>query len=250
MSPASACGSCWRSACRWPRSWRCSANPRRSLSSIVASSRSLEAELLGTVLIVYAISLRGSGGAARAARPVLRATRHTNAAAQRDLRASLPTWCCCRCSYCPFGLHNFDGDHRCRPRVLAGAVRQRRARLVSPDPHGRQSVARGRSRSRSGSPIASALSAAVMIGASLVLNLGDAVRTATDRVQLLHPHADRRHRRAGGPAWSPCTCSRAGRSRSWRSLLRRRRPPAGGRATQSGTIPARTTIRTGPAWIH
>jgi hypothetical protein len=76
--------------------------------------------------------------------------------------------------------------------------------------------------------IASALSAAAMIGASLVLNLENAVRNGDhDRVQLLI-----RTPIAGIVGLVVLLVSlyvlAGGEIKNWRSVLRRRRPPAGG----------------------
>ena len=140
------------------------------------------AELLGTVLAVYAVSLVGSGSAARAARAVLRAARHANSAAERVLRGARQPRAAAdlRAAVRPA---QSDGDRRRRPRVLACPVRQRRARLVSPLPR--------RTATRSG-PVSvhvearwsrPALSAAVMIAGRLVRARP---RTgSTDRAHLL-----------------------------------------------------------------
>ena len=47
-----------------------------------------------------------AGDATRAARALLRAAGHANAAAQCVVRSSSPTWCCCPLLVLPFGLHN------------------------------------------------------------------------------------------------------------------------------------------------
>ena len=208
--------------------------------SIAAPSTWQSAELLGTVLIVYSISLVGQAMQRALLAPVLRAARHPHAAAECAVRADRQHGAApgARAAVRPAQQ---ERDHRRRARVLARAVRQRGHawyRLTHTD----------------GNPLDAACSfavrlarrvgasAAAMIGASLVLNLGRSTRPRPGRAA--HPHADRRPRSGWRSCSPPCTSLPAARSelalaapaarpssRTWGG--RDRRWPRSGRTHQS-----------------
>ena len=136
-----------------------------------SNSSLIEAGLLGTVLIVYSISLPGQA-LQRAALLARRSMRGSDT--RTPLRNALyglvsqphPS---ARCSCCRSACTtSTPRSSERRARVLARSVRQRRTCLVSTHADGRQSHLRGVLRVRHQARlIASGLSAAAMIGASL-----------------------------------------------------------------------------------
>jgi putative peptidoglycan lipid II flippase len=182
------------------------------------------AELLGTILIVYAISLVGQA-LQRALLAPFYARLDTRTPLRNALYGCVANLVLLPLLVLPFGLHN--------PSAIIGvALAYSLAQYVN------AGHAWYRLTHTDGNPlagvlpfairlaVASVISAAVMIGASIVLNLGNAVHTG-DRIQLLirTPIAGL----AGLAALLVVLYLLAGGEiRNWRSMLRRRKPPAGG----------------------
>jgi putative peptidoglycan lipid II flippase len=183
-----------------------------------------EAELLGTVLIVYAISLVGQA-LQRALLAPFYARLDTRTPLRNALYGCVANLILLPLLVLPFGLHNTSAiigvalAYSLAQYVNAGHAWYR---LTHTDGNPMQGVLPFAIRLA----VASALSAVVMIGATLVLHLEHAVQTG-DRVQLLI-----RTPLAGLAGLATLLIVlyllAGGEIRNWRSLLRRRRPPTGG----------------------
>ena len=189
-----------------------------------------QAELLGTVLVVYSISLVGQA-MQRALLAPFYARLDTRTPLRNALYGLVANLILLPVLVLPFGLHN-------RNAIIGVALAYSLAQYVN------ATHAWYRLTHTDGNPlrgllpfairllIASGLSAVAMIGASLVLNLGDESRNG-DRVQLLI-----RTPIAGVVGLAVLLVAvyllAGGEIRNWRSLLRRRAPAAG--ADGSSTI--------------
>lgn len=182
------------------------------------------AELLGTILIVYAISLVGQA-LQRALLAPFYARLDTRTPLRNALYGCIANLVLLPLLVLPFGLHN-------KTAIVGVALAYSLAQYVN------AGHAWYRLTHTDGNPlagvlpftirlvIASTLSAAVMIGATLVLNLEHAVQIG-DRVQLLI-----RTPLAGLAGLATLLIVlyllAGGEIRNWRSVLRRRKPPTGG----------------------
>lgn len=182
----------------------------------------IEAELLGTVLIVYAISLVGQA-LQRALLAPFYARLDTRTPLRNALYGCIANLVLLPLLVLPFGIHNTSA-------IIGVALAYSLAQYVNAG-HAWYRLTHTDGNPLSGVlpftlrlAIASALSAVVMIGATLVLHLENAVRTG-DRVQLLI-----RTPIAGLAGLATLLIVlyflAGGEIRNWRSLLRRRRPPA------------------------
>ena len=193
----------------------------------------IEAMLLGTVLMVYAISLPGQA-LQRALLAPFYARLDTRTPLRNALYGLIANMVLLPVLVLPFGLHNLNA-------IIGVALAYSLAQYVNAGhawyrlTHTDGNPMRGVGPFALRLAIASALSAAAMIGASLALNLGDEVRNGNkDRVQLLI-----RTPIAGVVGLVVLLVAvyllAGGEIRSWRTLLRGRRPPAGG-GDESGKI--------------
>jgi putative peptidoglycan lipid II flippase len=183
-----------------------------------------QAELLGTVLIVYAISLVGQG-LQRALLAPFYARLDTRVPLRNALYGLAANLALLPLLVLPFGLHN-------KQAIIGVALAYSLAQYVNAGhawyrlTHTDGNPLRGVLPFAIRLVIASALSAAAMIGASLVLNLG-AESAKGDRVQLLI-----RTPIAGIIGLAVLLAAMyllaGGEIRNWRSLLRRRPPTGGG----------------------
>jgi peptidoglycan biosynthesis protein MviN/MurJ (putative lipid II flippase) len=191
----------------------------------------VEAELLGTVLIVYSVSLVGQA-LQRALLAPFYARLDTRTPLRNALYGLIANLVLLPLLVLPFGLHNTNA-------IVGVALAYSLAQYVNAGhawyrlTHTDGNPMRGILPFTIKLVIASALSAAAMIGASLVLNL-ERFSTSGDRVQLLI-----RTPIAGVVGLVVLLVAMyllaGGEIRSWRSLLRRRRPPTGG-SGESGRI--------------
>ena len=191
----------------------------------------MEAELLGTVLIVYSISLVGQA-LQRALLAPFYARLDTRTPLRNALYGLVANLILLPLLVLPFGLHNVNA-------IIGVALAYSLAQYVNAGhawyrlTHADGNPLRGILPFAVRLLIASALSAIAMIGASLVLNLGDASRKA-ERVQLLI-----RTPIAGVVGLAVLLVAvyllAGGEIRNWRSLLGRR-PPIGGQDGSSTIV--------------
>jgi putative peptidoglycan lipid II flippase len=200
----------------------------------------IEAGLLGTVLMVYAVSLPGQA-LQRALLAPFYARLDTRTPLRNALYGLIANLILLPLLVLPFGLHNINA-------IIGVALAYSLAQYVNAGhawyrlTHTDGNPLRGVLSFATRLLIASGLSAAAMIAASLLLNLGGEARDANriaDRVQLLI-----RTPIAGIVGLVVLLAAvyllAGGEIRNWRSLLRRR-PPAGGgdgSATIDGDDPA------------
>jgi putative peptidoglycan lipid II flippase len=183
-----------------------------------------EAGLLGTVLMVYAVSLVGQA-LQRALLAPFYARLDTRTPLRNALYGLIANLVLLPVLVLPFGIHNVNA-------IIGVALAYSLAQYVNAGhawyrlTHTDGNPMRGVGPFAVRLAIASALSAAAMIGASLVLHLAAEVGKA-DRVQLLI-----RTPVAGLVGLAVLLVAlyllAGGEIRNWRSVLRRRRPPAGG----------------------
>ncbi|MFZ2033628.1 MAG: lipid II flippase MurJ [Candidatus Dormiibacterota bacterium] len=200
----------------------------------------MEAGLLGTVLMVYAVSLPGQG-LQRALLAPFYARLDTRTPLRNALYGLIANLILLPLLVLPFGLHNINA-------VIGVALAYSLAQYVNAGhawyrlTHTDGNPLRGVLSFATRLLIGSGLSAAAMIGASLVLNLGGEARDANraaDHVQLLI-----RTPIAGIVGLVVLLAAvyllAGGEIRNWRSLLRRRPPTGGGdgSATIDGDDPA------------
>jgi murein biosynthesis integral membrane protein MurJ len=186
----------------------------------------VEAALLGTVLMVYAISLPGQA-LQRALLAPFYARLDTRTPLRNALYGLIANMVLLPVLVLPFGLHNVNA-------IIGVALAYSLAQYVNAGhawyrlTHTDGNPMRGVGPFAVKLAIATAVSVAAMIGASLVLNLANAVRNGDhERVQLLI-----RTPIAGIVGLVVLLVAlyllAGGEIRNWRSVLRRRRPPAGG----------------------
>ncbi|MFI5285588.1 MAG: murein biosynthesis integral membrane protein MurJ [Candidatus Dormibacteria bacterium] len=208
-----------------------------------------QAELLGTVLIVYSISLIGQA-MQRALLAPFYARLDTRTPLRNALYGLVANLVLLPLLVLPFGLHN-------RNAIIGVALAYSLAQYVNAGhawyrlTHTDGNPLRGVLPFAIRLVIASALSATAMIGASLVLNLGEEARNS-DRVQLLI-----RTPIAGVVGLAVLLAAMyllaGGEIRNWRTLLRRRPPLGGGDGSativvddQAGSPGPETELGDGP----